>query len=814
MTAYGLKGSTGGGNGQDTESVPTKGVVERAKANWKLTSGVYSPQKEREIEDLAFCMPENQWPVEAQRDRAKWTDGTNTFPARPMPSIDKLAQPLKIVVNQWRAAHLGINITPESENADKETAEVIQDRYRKDEHDTRADLARYWAFDRAIKAGLGFYFLGYDYDDTSENEFDMRVKWERVPYQSSIYFDPSATEMDWSDGDYVFWIQWLSRDKFIRDFGKSELARRLNTGGPDAWRDLVQQEPDWARGKSNDGAKDAVMVAKYWEKQYTEREIALLDDYSVADAGKVPRGRKVVTTRVVRDQTLNYYCLTGLEDKPLHASKWNGKYLPIVPVIGEEVQPYDDQRRWQGMVRPAKDAQRTFNWAFANAIEEESLKSKAPRLVDPRQIAKYRAWWDQANVRPFPFLPYDAQINGQGQILPPPTIDQADMSKMQGTFMVLNAAGEAIQDTTHLFDASLGKRDPRDRSGKAILAQQGQGDEATSGPTQNFVQITLPCEARIYLDYFGTIYERPGRVMELRNAEGKSRKVALNVPYRVVNGMPQQVAPGTQGAKMHDVRGDGVYGVRAEAGRSFTSRLQQLQQMLPEVMHALGPETALILAPQLLRASNLPGTTESAEKLQMLVDQKYPALTEQQGQELSPEQLKSQNVMLKQQMQQLQQVLQQAAMESKTDRAKQEAQITKTQMEGSVTAAKTMSDNETKLEIAKMDNQTKLAIAELQVGYKQLADTVAAKLDLLKQSIDLMQERRLDDQQGAHEFGLEAMRARTAQAQADTAMGHEAGMTAAGMRADSDAAAQERDFAAEQAEADRAMVPQADGSGE
>lgn len=802
-------------------------IVETAKAEWKLTTGVYGEQKEREIDDLSFCITGRQWTDAALAERAATQVGTTQLAARPHPEIDKIAQPMRIVVNQWRNAHLGLNIHPDSEQADKEVAEIIQGRYMKDERDSGAVLARLWGYDRAVKAGVGWYFLGYEFDPTSEHPFDQRIAWQRVPYQVDVYPDPSAAQMDWADGEFMFWPVWLSRDKFLRDFGKSELAKRI-ASNPQAWTDLAGSEPDWVRGQSNDGSKDAVRVAKYWKKKYTERQAALLDDWSfvyIDKPGTVKKGRKVVQKRVVQEQSLMYYCITGLEDEPLHTAKWNGKYFPLVPVIGEEKQPFDDQRRWEGMVRPAKDPQRTYNWAFANAMEAEALKTKAPRILDPRQIAKYRAWWDQSNIRPFPFLPYDAQIDGQGAVLPPPMVDQADMSKMQGSFMLVEHAGIAIQDATSLYSASLGKDDPRDRSGKAILAKQGQGDEATNGFLQNFLQITLPCEGRIYLDLFPTIYERPGRLLHVMNGEDKkSRRVMVGIPYKMKGDQPERVKAGTKGAKVHDFR-KGIYSLEAEAGRSYTSRIQQGQEQWPALIQALGPEAGLVLAPTLLEFSDTPGAPEASKLMRKLRDSKMPFLAEEEGDEPTPDQLKAKLVAQTQMLEQGKQIVAEMGKQIETDQAKQQATMAKAQLDAQVSTQKTESDNAVKIAIAQLESQTKLAIAELQVGQQATATKLEAILGLLKSKAEMMQETRLDDEQGAHEVGMEAMKARTAQAQAEAAaanaaaqgeaqMGHEAGMAAAGADREDERAEAERQFGADQAERDRQIAQQQAGGDE
>ena len=66
------------------------------------------------------------------------------------------------MLNQERSAQLGVNIHPVDENAEEETAEVLQGLYRRIEVDSRANLARSWAFEYAVKGGLGAYRVTHD----------------------------------------------------------------------------------------------------------------------------------------------------------------------------------------------------------------------------------------------------------------------------------------------------------------------------------------------------------------------------------------------------------------------------------------------------------------------------------------------------------------------------------------------------------------------------------------------------------------------------------------------------------------------------
>src|SRR5688572_9817610 len=132
-------------------------IVRAALDFQKLSSEAFWAQRQREDDDLAFQVPEKQWPEQVQVMRAGQTVQGVPLPPRVMLSIPSLAQPIQQTYNQWSRAHFGIHVSPISQDADTETAEIFQGLYRHIEVDSRAYMARGWAYDRAIKAGFGAY---------------------------------------------------------------------------------------------------------------------------------------------------------------------------------------------------------------------------------------------------------------------------------------------------------------------------------------------------------------------------------------------------------------------------------------------------------------------------------------------------------------------------------------------------------------------------------------------------------------------------------------------------------------------------------
>ena len=85
-----------------------EGLLETAKERFKLAQEAEASQRLREKDDLRFQVPEEQWDEAARKERAGTIEGGHPVPPRPMLSISQLDQPQQLILNQARAARLGL----------------------------------------------------------------------------------------------------------------------------------------------------------------------------------------------------------------------------------------------------------------------------------------------------------------------------------------------------------------------------------------------------------------------------------------------------------------------------------------------------------------------------------------------------------------------------------------------------------------------------------------------------------------------------------------------------------------------------------
>lgn len=721
----------------DYEQLSDDDLLEQARRCYKLVVDTENAQRTREREDLLFQLPENQWTAEAIAERKGGTFNGIEIQARPMVSVGLLKQPIQLVYNQFIKARLGVNLHPVGENADKAGAERKQGLYRRIERDGGALHARSWAFMRGLVAGRGWYRVNTKYDEDSDptgpGAWDQEIVFQRILHQESVYIDPSAIEPDFSDAKWALVIGWMSKAQFRKEFPGSRAAK---TGSElSGWELISQQAPDWVKAQATDHDEEGVLVAEYWHRDIERQEIT--------DPADPERKR----TREIPHVTV--YKINGYE--VLERQKWDGHWIPLVPVIGEELLPVDGDRMYQGMVRPARGAQMTYNYSLSMALEDMSRLSKAPYVGPVGAFNSDKGKWDSLNVRSYPYVEYDP-IDANGNPAPPPQPFPIDGTKMQLSIAMAGQARSDVQSSTAIFEPSLGEMPSKreSQSGRAILALQNQSDAGTSQFTQNLVNITLMAEARIVLDLMPSVYDRPGRVTAIVTGEDETKTMMLGVPFvRDSQGMPQQAQPGQPGTETFDLR-SGRYGISVDIGKSNQTRLEAGQQFTAE-MAAAYPPLMQFAGDIVFKFRDEPGAKEIAERLRRTIP---PNILGEENN--APEQLQAENASLKQQMQQLGQQAQQMADDLKTEAARQQANVqiaaAKSQADVQIAQIKAQSDSH----LAEMNNAAKVLMARISSQYDKENQGAEIQEELLSTGLKIQAEADENAKDRAHEVGMAA----------------------------------------------------------
>lgn len=555
-------------------------LIKEAREAFELSADAEAENRRDALDDIRFARLGEQWPARVKRDRE--AEG------RPTLTINRLPAFIRQVVNDARQNKPAIAVHPVDSGADPETAEVFNGLIRHIEQSSDAEVAYDTALDFAVTGGFGYFRINTRY--ATDDGFDQDIVVERVANPFSIYGDPDSTAADSADWNTAFVVDSLPKAAFEARWKGADAVDWT----ADAYSSLGAP---WLEG-------ERVMVAEWWRRERVERSILALSDGQVVEEATykaqkamfdalgvsvVGRPRKVAGHKVTQR------IMTGAE--VLETVDWAGKYIPIVPVYGEELY-VDGRRRLRSLVRDAKDPQRMFNYWRTASTELVALAPKTPFIGRKGAFETDSAKWATANTETHAYIEYDG---------PEPPMRQPFAGPPAGALQEAMNASDDMKAIMGLHDASLGARS-NETSGRAIMARQREGDTSTFHYIDNLSR-AIRHAGRIMLDLIPKVYATP-RVVRVLGVDGQARSVAA--------------APGGQGGealrrlgRIYDL-GAGKYDLTVRSGPSFTSRRQEAANQMIELMRAF-PAAAPVIGDLLARNLDWPGADEIATRLGALL---------------------------------------------------------------------------------------------------------------------------------------------------------------------------------------------------
>jgi hypothetical protein len=489
-------------------------IIATALKRFALAADAERDQRKRELEDLSFEF--DPWPAEAKTARAGYMYAGETVPARPMLNIPMLDQPLQLVINQEKAAHLGISVHPETEDADDETAEIDQGIIRHIEVRSRANLARSWAFERAIRCGRGYYEVRKRYarvNATGPEASDQELYVARILNQASVYDDPWAVEPDKSDRLWAFKIEDLPHERYAQAVGKqgdlagltakereAKYAELTNNGA--IFGSIGDDVPGWV-------TDTYCRIAEYWTVETTTKPVKI---------GRLRAGHRTAESHLAEDQRRRSPRRSRM-GRHLHSAR-----LRAGPRIQHQRQADLDRADQQvERLRPVGELRRISDRRESRDRHQSGVHGRGGAGGRPRSRVRARLGAAGA-VRAL-------QAHVPRRRVESAAAAQSGRSRPSADVQLLQQAKEFVHGATATFDPSLGNVSPKDRSGKAIVAQQQQSDASNSDFIDNLGEISMTYEARVLLDLIPKVYDRPGRLQEVINGKDERRKIILNQPF-------------------------------------------------------------------------------------------------------------------------------------------------------------------------------------------------------------------------------------------------------------------------------------------
>jgi hypothetical protein len=595
--------------GSNPEKVPARDEDKMAtmRHRLKMAQSAYSDSREDELDDLRFMAgsPDNQWQWPADVLATRGSVQGQTINARPCLTINKLPQHVRQVTNEQRQNRPSGKVIPADDNADVQVAEIFNGVVRHIEYMSDADVAYDTACDNQVTYGEGYIRLLTEY--CNDETFDQDIRIARVRNSFSVYMDPTIQDPCGADAEWCFVTEDILKEEYERMFPDATPISTLYSQGVGD-----QGISAWLQ-------EDTIRIAEYFYNTYEKATLHLYPDNQTAYRGtpqdkqltamfgKPIRSREVDRKKVMWMKTNGYDVLQERE--------WAGKWIPVVRVIGNEWE-VDGQMYISGLVRNAKDAQRMYNYWTSQEAEMLALAPKAPFIGYGGQFEGYEMQWKTANTTNWPYLEVNPDVtDGAGAVLPlpqraPPPLPQT------GLIQAKMGAADDIKGTTGQYDASLGMQG-NERSGKAILAREKQGDVGTYHYVDNLARAIRHITRQI-VDMIPKIYDTQ-RIARIIGVDGEVDMVKFN---------PSQAEPVKEirdqmGALIEKVYNPsvGTYDVMVTTGPGYMTKRQEALDAMSQILQT-NPQLWAVAGDLFIKNMDWPGAQEMAARFKKILDPK------------------------------------------------------------------------------------------------------------------------------------------------------------------------------------------------
>ena len=654
------------GAGQVANSPTSRGrsrdpadILATARDRMQMALSAYSDSRQDELDDLRFMAgsPDNQWQWPQDVLATRGSVQGQTVNARPCLTINKLPQHVRQVTNDQRQNRPAGKVIPVDDQADIEVAEIFDGIVRHIEYMSDADVAYDTACDNQVTYGEGYVRILTEYCD--EDSFDQDIRIGRIRNSFSVYMDPTIQDPCGSDAEWCFITEDLPKETYERMFPDAQpisslMARGVGDAALSQWLN-----------------KDSVRIAEYFYKEHSKATLNLYAGNQTAFAGSPEAtefemlGLQPIRKREVDVVRIKWVKTNGYEI--LEEAEWPGKHIPVVRVVGNEFE-VEGRIYISGLVRNSKDAQRMYNYWVSQEAEMLALAPKAPFIGYGGQFEGYEQQWKTANTTNWPYLEVNPDVtDGQGAVLPLPQRAAPPLAQT-GLIQAKLGASDDIKATTGQYDSSLGATS-NERSGRAILARERQGDTGTYHYVDNLAR-AVRYVTRQLVDLIPKIYDTQ-RIARIVGIDGEVSTVRIdpNQPQAVRRLMDEA---GTVIEKIYNPS-VGKYDVAVTTGPSYMTKRQEAMDAMGQILQA-NPNLWQVAGDLFVKNMDWPGAQEIAQRLQKMIDPKLLADEEDPALQAANQQME----VMAQEMQMMQQMLQQVqqSMEAREVQIKEfEAQV-------------------------------------------------------------------------------------------------------------------------------------------
>lgn len=555
----------------DMKEPGVEGFLKQARERSKLASAAWEDNFNTAEDDVLFAYGD-QWDEKTKMERMK--------EGRPTLTLNKLGQYIYRLVGDQRQNVQTIKFSPVQGNAnakmmntagtkDFSVAEVYESITRNIENVSNAAYHYKLAFQHAVEGGFGWLRVLTNYSSSDAFELDLKI--EAIRNRWAVIMDPNAKEPDYSDANYCFISERISKEEFDKRYPGKKVGELHNPKD--------ESFSGW-------GDKNSIRISEYFVRRPIVKELVLMstgETYWMQDIKDVideleEQGVTVTRTRKVNTYKVEWYKITAWDvlEGPV---EWCGDTIPVAPVLGKEID-VKGQRFYRGIINEAKDAQRMLNYWQSAATERVALAPKAPWIAPAESIETYMGMWQTANVKNWAVLPYTPTPNGDRPFRQdPPPMPSSELA-------IAANSEEGIKSSIGIYDAMLGNRSG-ETSGIAIQRRQQQGDTATFVYTDN-LNLAIRRIGKILCEAIPIVYDS-NRTIRLAFPDGSGDFVEIN---KTIHDDEKGID-----VVVHDLS-TGKYDVVIETGPQYSTQRQESMNAMMELAKVV-PQVAQV-APDLL----------------------------------------------------------------------------------------------------------------------------------------------------------------------------------------------------------------------
>jgi hypothetical protein len=422
--------------------------------------------------------------------------------------------------------------------------------------------------------------------------------------------DPLIQDPTGADAKWCFITEDLTKDEYERLYPDASPVSTLQSLGVGD-----QSISNWLY-------EDTIRIADYYYIDYEKATLHLYPGNVTAFEGSredkdlQAMYGKPKRTREVQNPKVKYCKINGYEI--LEEAEWAGKWIPVVRIVGNEFE-VDGRLYVSGLVRNAKDAQRMYNYWVSQEAEMLALAPKAPFIGYGGQFEGYEDKWKTANTNNWPYLEVNPDVtDGQGAVLPLPQRAQPPMAS-SGLLQAKSGAAEDIKSTTGQYNASLGMGS-NERSGKAILARQKEGDVGTYHYGDNLARGVRHI-ARQLIDLIPKIYDTE-RIARVIGEDGETKMAKINPEQQ----QPVKEIVDERGIVIEKIYNPSVgkYDVVATTGPGYATKRQEALEAMAQLLQG-NPQLWQVAGDLFVKNMDWPGAQEMSQRFKKTIDPKILA---------------------------------------------------------------------------------------------------------------------------------------------------------------------------------------------